>query len=189
MRIMLEMLQGKNENIGLPKVTNHILATHPTVNSDLYNSVRHGKVLPKPDVEKFDGNYVHFKDGTKEEFDTVIACTGYKIKHKFFDKDLINFEEGSVSLLHRMLPANIRNLYFIGLFQPLGCIWPGAELQSKLAAKHLAGDWKPRGDIHQLIQEELDNPDVEQLQTDRHTITVDDFSFRSRLKKELARAN
>ena len=88
-----------------------------------------------------------------------------------------------------MLPANIRNLYFIGLFQPLGCIWPGAELQSKLAAKHLAGDWKPRGDIHQLIQEELDNPDVEQLQTDRHTITVDDFSFRSRLKKELARAN
>ena len=41
---MLEMVQGKNEDIGLPKVNNHVLATHPTVNSDLYNAVRHGKV-------------------------------------------------------------------------------------------------------------------------------------------------
>jgi hypothetical protein len=185
---MLEILQGKNEDIGLPKVTNHILATHPTINSDLYNAVRHGKVLPKPDIERFDGEIVHFKDGTAGGYDTVIACTGYKIKHKFFDKNLINFENGPVNLLYRMLPANIKNLYFIGLFQPLGCIWPGAELQSKLAARHLAGEWAPKGDINKLIQNELNNPDVEQLKTDRHTITVDDYSFRNRLKRELARA-
>ena len=189
MKFMLELMQGKNEDIGLPKVTNHILATHPTINSDLYNAVRHGKVLPKPDIEKFDDKFVYFKDGTFEEFDTVIACTGYKIKHKFFDKNLINFEKGPVHLLHRMLPANIKNLYFIGLFQPLGCIWPGAELQSKLAAQHLAGEWEPKGDIKKLIENELKNPDVMQVNTDRHTITVDDYSFRNRLKKELARAN
>ena len=189
MKFMLELMQGKNEDIGLPKVTNHILATHPTINSDLYNAVRHGKVLPKPDIEKFDDRFVYFKDGTFEEFDTVIACTGYKIKHKFFDKNLINFEKGPVHLLHRMLPANIKNLYFIGLFQPLGCIWPGAELQSKLAARHLAGEWEPKGDIKKLIENELKNPDVTQVNTDRHTITVDDYSFRNRLKKELARAN
>ena len=70
--VMLELMQGKNEDIGLPKVTNHILATHPTINSDLYNAVRHGKVLPKPDIEKFDDKFVYFKDGTFEEFDTVI---------------------------------------------------------------------------------------------------------------------
>jgi hypothetical protein len=189
MKFMLEILQGKNEDIGLPKVENNILATHPTINSDLYNAVRHGKVQPKPDIERFDGNLVHFKDGSSEEFDTVIACTGYKIKHKFFNKDLINFEKGPVNLLHKMLPANVRNLYFIGLFQPLGCIWPGAELQSKLAAKHLAGEWKPNGDLQSLITKELNAPDVEQISTDRHTITVDDFSFRNRLKKELTKAS
>lgn len=189
MRFMLELIQGKNEDIGLPKVTNHILATHPTVNSDLYNAVRHGKVKPKCDIEKFEGKTVYFQDGSHEEFDAVIACTGYKIKHSFFDKDFINFEEGPVNLLHRMLPAEIKNLYFIGLFQPLGCIWPGAELQSKLAAKHLNGKWKPKGKLSDLIQKELQNPDVEQVETPRHTITVDDFSFRDRLKKELSRAS
>ena len=189
MKFMLELIQGKNEDIGLPKVTNHILATHPTVNSDLYNAVRHGRVKPKCDVERFDGKTVYFQDGSHEEFDVVIACTGYKIKHKFFDKGFINFEKGPVDLLHRMLPADIKNLYFIGLFQPLGCIWPGAELQSKLAAKHLNGKWQPKGSLKDLIQNELDNPDVKQLKTARHTITVDDFSFRYRLKKELSKAS
>jgi len=189
MKYMLERYQGKNEDIGLPKVTNKMLATHPTVNSDLYNAIRHGKVKPRPDIESFSENTVNFVDGTSAEYDVVIACTGFKIKHSFFEKDLINFEEGPVPLLHKMLPADIKNLYFIGLFQPLGCIWPGAELQSKLGAKHLAGKWEPTDDINKLISQELKNPDVDQIKTPRHTITVDDFSFRSRLKKELKRAS
>ena len=189
MKYMLERYQGKNEDIGLPKVTNKMLATHPTVNSDLYNAIRHGKVKPRPDIESFSENTVNFVDGTSAEYDVVIACTGFKIKHSFFEKDLINFEEGPVPLLHKMLPADINNLYFIGLFQPLGCIWPGAELQSKLGAKHLAGKWKPIDDINKLIAQELKNPDVDQIKTPRHTITVDDFSFRGRLKKELKRAS
>jgi len=185
MKFMLELIQGKNEDIGLPKVTNSILATHPTVNSELYDAIRHGKVKPKPDIDRIDQNTVHFSDQSQEDFDVIIACTGFKIKHKFFDKDLIDFEKGPVPLLHKMIPANINNLYFIGLFQPLGCIWPGAELQSKLAAKHLVGLWEPNNDVQKLIDLELNNPDVHQVESPRHTITVDDFSFRRRLKKEL----
>ncbi|GIS47236.1 MAG: hypothetical protein Ct9H90mP19_4730 [Gammaproteobacteria bacterium] len=61
MKFMLELIQGKNKDIGLPKVTNSILATHPTVNSELYDAIRHGKVKPKPDIDKIDQNTVHFK--------------------------------------------------------------------------------------------------------------------------------
>ena len=189
MRLTLEWIQGKNEAIGLPKVENNVMATHPTVNSELYDAIRHGKVKPCGDISHFDGKIVHFKDGSSHAFDVVIACTGFKIKHKFFDKTLINFESGPVPLLHKMIPEKIKNLYFIGLFQPLGCIWPGAELQSKLAAKHFAGLWSPKKPIDKLIAQELNNPDVSQLSTPRHTITVDDFSFRYRLKKELNTVN
>ena len=188
-KLMLQIFQGKNKDIGLQEPSQNLFGTHPTVNSELYYAVRHGKVSPHKDIERFDGKTVHFIDGTKDNFDVVIACTGFKIKHKFFDKEFLSFEEGKVPLLHKMIPANIKNLYFIGLFQPLGCIWPGAELQSKLAAKHLKGSWKPKKPLDILIKKELDNPDVNQIDTPRHTITVDDFSFRQRLKKELARAN
>ena len=185
MKYMLERFQGKNEDIGLQKPEQPIFATHPTVNSELYYAVRHGKVTPQKDIKSFNNNKVMFIDGREEEFDVVIACTGFKIKHSFFDKNFINYENGKVPLLHRMIPAEIKNLYFIGLFQPLGCIWPGAELQSKLAAKHLVGDWKPKKSIKDLLAKEMANPDVPQLDTPRHTITVDDLSFRERLKNEL----
>lgn len=187
-KLMLEIFQGKNEDIGLQKPNKSLNATHPTVNSELYYAVRHGKVKPNVDIERYEGNKVIFKDGKSEEFDVIIACTGFKIKHDFFDKSLINYEEGKVPLLHKMIPADINNLYFIGLFQPLGCIWPGAELQSKLAAQHLCGNWKPEKSIKELIEIELANPDVQQIDTPRHTITVDDYAFRARLKKEINRS-
>jgi cation diffusion facilitator CzcD-associated flavoprotein CzcO len=187
-KLMLEIFQGKNEDIGLQKPDKSLNATHPTVNSELYYAVRHGKVKPHVDIERYEGNKVIFKDGKSEEFDVIIACTGFKIKHDFFDKSLINYEEGKVPLLHKMIPADINNLYFIGIFQPLGCIWPGAELQSKLAAQHLSGNWKPEKSIKELIEIELANPDVKQIDTPRHTITVDDYAFRARLKKEIKRS-
>ena len=46
----------------------------------------------------------------------------------------------------------------------------------------------PNGEIKKLIDKEINQPDVEHVQSPRHTITVDDFSFRGRLKKELSKA-
>ena len=42
--------------------------------------------------------------------------------------------------------------------------------------------------LKNLYEKEINEPDVEQVQSPRHTITVDDFSFRGRLKKELSKA-
>ena len=188
LEFILNLLQGRNSDIGLPDPDHPILATHPTLNSDLYLAVRHGKVLPKGDISRFDGKTVHFKNGSSHEFDTIIACTGFKITHPFLDKSLIDLSRNPVRLYQKMIPENIKNLYFIGLFQPLGCIWPGSELQAKLAARHLAGLWQPNGNLSRLIDNELTNPDVHQVNSPRHTITVNDLSFRKRLRDDIARS-
>ena len=110
-KMMLEIFQGKNEDIGLQKPAQNLFGTHPTVNSELYYAVRHGKVVPQVEIEKYEGNTVHFKDGKKGEYDVIIACTGFQIKHDFFKKSFINYEEGKTPLLHKMIPADIKNLY------------------------------------------------------------------------------
>jgi hypothetical protein len=181
----LDLLQGRNEALGLPRADHHIGQTHPTVNSELVYFVCHGKIGPRPDVARFEGHTVHFVDGTQADYDTVICATGYWIDHAFFDKTLIDFSSGPVRLYLRMLPPALKNLWFIGLFQPLGCIWPGAELQSKLAAAQLAGAWQPPADLQRAIDDELAHPDWTQLQSARHTITVDDLAFRERLKRQI----
>ncbi|MEO0460255.1 MAG: NAD(P)-binding domain-containing protein [Myxococcota bacterium] len=188
MQGLITLVQGRNRDIGLPEPDHRMFETHPTMNSDLYLAVRHGRVRVKGDIERLDGKDVIFTDGSRETFDAIIACTGYETRHDFIDPSVFDFRHEKPRLYQKMIPETYPNIYFIGLFQPLGCIWPGAELQAKLAARHAAGFWSPRSPLKTLIDRELAKPDVEQLTSARHNITVHDGSFRKRLRRELARA-
>jgi hypothetical protein len=182
---MIRLVQGRNSAYGLPEPEHDFGFHHPTVNSELFYFIRHGKIKPRPDIDHYDGMKVHFKDGTSAEYDVIVACTGYWIDHPFFDKTLIDYSRGDVPLYLRMLHPEIKNLYFIGLFQPLGCIWPGSELQSRLMARELIGKWKRPSNLKEKIKNELVHPDFRQIKTPRHTITVDYHKFRKRLLREL----
>ncbi|OJJ20241.1 monooxygenase [marine bacterium AO1-C] len=183
--ILINVMIGSNEKYGLPKAESKFGATHPTINSELLYKIRHGKVQPKVDIERFDGKMVHFKDGTSEAFDTIIACTGFVLVHPFFDKDFIDYSAGPVPLYLKMFHESYRNLYFVGMFQPLGCIWPGAELQSKIMAREIAGKWERPKNIAKLCEREVTHPHYKQVNTPRHTITVDFHRFMKDLRKHL----
>jgi len=185
--LMIRIWQGRNATYGLPEPEADFGFHHPTVNSELFYFIRHGKIKPHGDIDHYDGKKVYFKDGSVGEYDVIVACTGYYISHPFFDPGFIDYSKGEVPLYLRMLHPNITNLYFIGLFQPLGCIWPGSELQSKIMARELAGKWKRPGDVTELAQHEVKHPDYHQINTPRHTITVNYHAFRKRLLRELKR--
>jgi len=184
-QILLKIMLGSNELYGLRPITEPFGSTHPTINDELLHKIRHGKVLPRLDIERFEGKQVVFEDGKVEEFDAIVACTGYWLSHPFFDQDLINYSEGPVPLWLKMFHPSISNLYFIGMFQPLGCIWPGAELQSKIMAQELIGKWKRPDNLTALCEKEVMNPHYKQINTPRHTITVDFHLFVKELKKQL----
>lgn len=185
---MIRTFQGRNESYGLPEPEADFGFHHPTLNSELFYFIRHGKIKPRPDIKRYDGSTVIFKDGTSADYDIIVACTGFYISHPFFDEAFIDYSKGEVPLYLRMLHPTISNLYFIGMFQPLGCIWPGAELQSKIMALELAGAWKRPDNVAELAQSEVVHPDFRQIKTPRHTITVDYHRFRKRLLNELSRA-
>lgn len=183
--LTVKIFAGPNKNYGLPEPEHAITGTHPTINDELLYKLRHGKVFPKGDIDHFEGKMVHFKDGTKEEFDVVIACTGYILEHPFFEKSFLNYSEGDVPLYLKMLHEKYENLFFVGMFQPLGCIWPGAELQSKIVARAIKGLWQRPKNIAELCQREVTHPHLNQIKTPRHTITVDFHLFVGQLKKHL----
>lgn len=184
-QILLKIMLGKNELYGLRPITEPFGSMHPTINDELLHKIRHGKVHPRLDIKRFEGEKVIFEDGSEESFDAIVACTGYWLSHPFFDKDLINYSEGPVPLWLKMFHPTISNLYFIGMFQPLGCIWPGAELQSKIMALELAGKWQRPANIKELSEKEVTHPHYKQINTPRHTITVDFHLFVKELKRQL----
>jgi hypothetical protein len=107
------------------------------------------------------------------------------LTHPFFEKELIDYSTGPVPLYLKMFHPSLNNLYFIGMFQPLGCIWPGAELQSKLMAQELIGKWKRPINLAALCEKEVTDPHYRQVNTPRHTITVDFHLFVKALKQQL----
>jgi len=182
---IIKLFIGSNKLYGLPKSTQKFGATHPTINDELLYKIRHGKVFFKGDIARYEGKDVVFKDGTKEAFDTIVACTGFILSHPFFDKEFIDYSEGDVPLYLKMFHEKYDTLYFVGMFQPLGCIWPGAELQSKLLAREIKGLWKRPRNIKELCNREVTHPHIKQIKSPRHTITVDYHKFVKQLKKYL----
>lgn len=184
-QLLIKIFIGPNMNYGLQEPDHNFGQTHPTINDELLYRIRHGKVHPKVDIERLDGKTVHFKDGSSEEFDVIIACTGFIITHPFFERSFIDYSEGDVPLYLKMIHPQYDNLFFVGLFQPLGCIWPGSELQAKIIARQLSGKWSRPKNIEALVKHEVEHPHYNQLKTPRHTISVDYHVFRKSLLKQL----
>jgi hypothetical protein len=185
MKLTLRMVQGKNRDYGLPEPEHGPLEAHPTINSELFYFIRHGTIFPKPDIQHWDGRAVTFTDGTREEFDAIIAATGFETSYPYLPADVGDYSRTEVPLYLKMFHPVYEDLFFIGLFQPLGCIWPLAEVQGRLAARAIQGQWQRPEDIHAAIRRELAHPDYAFTKTPRHAVEVDYHEFRKRLGSEL----
>lgn len=186
--LIAAITNGSNNVYGLQKPSHKFGATHPTINSELLYKIRHGKIIPKVEIDHFEDRKVFFKDNTNEEFDVIIACTGFALAHPFFDEKFLNYREGPVPLYLKMFHPKYDNLFFIGMFQPLGCIWPGAEQQSKLLALAIKKVWKRPSNIKYLCEREVSHPHMKQINTNRHRITVDFHRFMRDLKLQIKKA-
>ncbi len=185
----LTLLQGPYSRYGLPMNTKPPLTHHPTLNSDFIDYVRHGRIKPRRGIKHLDGREVEFTDGTREAFDIICACTGFWISFPFFDTSLIDFKDAKrVPLFRKMMHADYRDLYFIGLFQPLGCVWPLADYQARLACEEVLGRYSRPTDMKAAIQHEMDNPHYDFSDGSRHSVQVDSHAFRKELKAELKKA-
>jgi glycine/D-amino acid oxidase-like deaminating enzyme len=183
---LLEQTVGRPEDYGLPRPDHNITAAHPTISSDLYPAIGHGRVRPKPNIERLEGDHVRFVDGSVEKIDRIVWCTGYRITFPFFAHDLLDAPDNQVPLYRRVVHPDLDGLYFIGLLQPLGAIMPLAELQSHWVADLLLGEsgLPDREAMWKLIEREDARMRKRYVKSTRHTIQVDFEPYIRALEKE-----
>ena len=186
---LLTLLQGSYASYGLPVNTEPALSHHPTLNSDLLDFIRHGRIAPRPAIAKWYGREVEFADGRRESYDIVCACTGFWTSFPFFDRAFIDYQHAEkIPLYRKMMHPQYRNLYFIGLFQPVGCIWPMADYQAKLACLEILGKYRRPKNLPAAIRHEIAHPHFAFSGGQRHAIEVDYHGFRHDLARELKKA-
>ncbi len=176
---------GDYADYGLERPKHGILQQHLTMNSELLYFIRHGKVHPRRDIQKFEGKKVYFVDGKCEEYDVVIASTGFIITFPFFEKSFVDYSEGDVPLYLRVFHPEHPSLFFVGLVQPLGCIWPLADQHAKLAANYIVGNYTPPADMRERIAHEVESISKQFIKSSRHTIEVEYHKHLWALKREV----
>jgi len=188
---MLGLTAGDMTAYGLPKPDHKLLEAHPTVSAELLSRLGHGDITVKPNLDRFtERRTVRFVDGSKEEIDLVVYCTGYKITFPFFDESLISAADNQLPLYRRVASVEHPNLYFIGLVQPLGAIMPIAEAQAEWVADLLSG----RGTLPSPSEMRSEIATAEKklkkryVASKRHTIQVDFQPYLREIRRERKRA-
>ncbi len=180
---------GNMEDYGLPKPDHEPLDAHPSVSGEFLTRVGCGDIMPKGAMERLDGDGVVFADGSREEFDAIVWATGYKVSFPFFDDPELTPDENRLPLFKRMIRPGYRNLYFLGLAQPLPTLVNFAEQQSKLVAAHLAGQYELPVDAEMKEMTEADDRKYlgHFYDAPRHTMQVDFNDYVTNLMKEIKR--
>lgn len=110
-----------------------------TKNERLFIPIADGKVIPNiGGIERFDETGVTFKDGTREEIDAVVFCTGYKLCFPFLDVEISDMRD----LYKQMfIPSHGASLAFIGFARPQqGGVPVIAEMQARYLAQLCSGN-------------------------------------------------
>jgi hypothetical protein len=180
---------GDLEAHGLPKPDHRLGGAHPTISSELLPLLKAGRITPKPVISGLFGGEIEFSDGSREGVDALIYATGYDVVFPFFDPAFVAAPENELPLYFRTLHPERRNLFFIGLAQPLGAIMPIAEAQAKLVADCLAGRYAPPSPelMRRAAAEERAGVARRFVASRRHTMQVDFDEFMKALAEEHAR--
>jgi cation diffusion facilitator CzcD-associated flavoprotein CzcO len=136
LKVVLKIVVGRYEDYGLPRPNHRIFEAHPTLNSEILHYVKHGRIRPRPDVDRFEARRVVFKDGSSEEFDIVVCGTGFHLSFPFLPPGLVPVEGSNALLYAGCTLPDYKNLYIVGTpqvrygFGPL--ITPAAALLCRL---------------------------------------------------------
>jgi len=182
---------GPHWRVGLPKPDHKLFETHPIINSQLHYFLGHGQICPKGDVVELCGNSVRFADGSEEKVDLIIYATGFKISFPFIDNQHLNWHQGRPDLYLNIFHPNNDQLFVAGMIQPDSGQWGLVDYQSQLIARVIQlQSVNPVLAARFRQLKTLESPDlssgIRYIQSSRHLLEVEHFSYRKRLQKLLA---
>lgn len=110
----------------------------PMIDVGYIPQLKKGNITVKPDIAKFTETGVQFVDGSTEEYDSVIAATGYRTGlEKIMDIPGVIDEDGNVIAENGENAPN-KGLWFVGLLSSPAGVLMAARIQSRTFAKAIA---------------------------------------------------
>ncbi len=137
--LILGWFVGDPQKYGFPKPDYRLYESHPIVNSLVLYHAGHGDLRVRPDIQQIDGKTVHFTDGGSEDYDMILAATGYKLHYPFIDPDLLNWQGDAPHLYLNSMHPDRDDLFVLGMIEATGLGWQGRHEQAEMVARYIKG--------------------------------------------------
>lgn len=179
-------LVGSMPDFGLPEPDHLIGEAHPTLSDELPGLVRSGKISIRPSISRFEGNGVHFTDGSACTADAIVYCTGYQVTFPFLSTEHVSVQGNELPLYRHVFHPEHRRLFFVGLVQPVGAVMPIADLQARWIAAHLSGTYHlpEQNELERDIEEQQSRLKRRYVPSPRHTMQVDPQAYERAVRRE-----
>ncbi|MGR3321009.1 MAG: flavin-containing monooxygenase [Pseudooceanicola sp.] len=136
---ILKWFVGDPQKYGFPKPDYRLYESHPIVNSLVLYHAGHGDLTVRPDVERFEGHTVRFRDGSEAEYDMVLAATGYKLDYSFIDDSHLNWRGDAPHLYLNCMHPERDDLFVLGMVEASGLGWQGRHEQAEMVVRYIKG--------------------------------------------------
>ncbi|MDP1626665.1 NAD(P)/FAD-dependent oxidoreductase [Parvibaculum sp.] len=183
--VILRILNGDLTRLGLQKPDHRLFETHPILNTQLLHYLSHGDIKAKPDVARFEGKTVHFKDGTSEEIDLVLCATGYTWKVPYVDPALFSWKGNKPDLYMNLFSREHPSLYALGFMETNGGAYKLFDEMADLIARTIMARAKGDAALDALIA--TDRPDlsggIKFVGSSRHATYVEIDAYRKQMTR------
>ena len=136
---ILKWFVGDPQKYGFPKPDYKLYESHPVVNSLVLYHAGHGDIRIRPDIDRLDGQTVHFRDGTQAEYDLILAATGYRLDYPFIDDALLNWQGDAPHLYLNAMHPERDDLFVLGMVEASGLGWQGRHEQAEMVVRYITG--------------------------------------------------
>lgn len=162
---------------------------HVTSNATVVNHIAYRRIEVKQGIEKIDGKRIHFVDGTSDEFDTLIAATGYLIDLPFLSDEVVPINDNTIDLYQRIVPPDWPGLYFMGMFNTNTALNMIFEYQARWIRDIERGDatLPPSNEMRAAIDDQKQWVQQTYKASPRHTIEEEVVPYRKSLRRSMRR--
>jgi len=187
LKALVYIIQGDMKRLGFPETAKRV---HATSNANIVNHIHYRRVTVKQGIERIEGKTLHFVDGTAEEFDTLIAATGYEIDLDFVSPEILEIKDNGLDLYMRIVPPDWRGLYFLAFFNSDTALNWICEGQTRWLREHEAGRaaFPDRAGMLDEIETRKAWVRTNFKDTPRHAIEVEHLPYFADLKRTMAQA-
>jgi dimethylaniline monooxygenase (N-oxide forming) len=105
-------VHGNMTQLGFKPLTQRV---HPTISSTIVQDIVFGRVAVKQGISSIEGSTISFVDGSQEDFDCIIAATGFVTEFPFLPAELVDHTKPHFNLFKRIFVPGWPGLYFVGM--------------------------------------------------------------------------